>query len=134
VVAEEVQRLAERSAEATKQIAAIVKTIQADTQDAVSAMETSTQEVVQGARLSDAAGQALTEISTVSANLANLIEHISADTQAQATTATTVASRMRDILSITERTAAGTQETAVSVGELAELAAELKSSVSGFKV
>ncbi|MCK7499997.1 MAG: methyl-accepting chemotaxis protein [Comamonadaceae bacterium] len=59
VVAEEVQRLAERSAEATKQIAAIVKTIQADTQDAVSAMERSTRGVVDGAKLSDAAGQAL---------------------------------------------------------------------------
>ena len=59
VVAEEVQRLAERSAEATRQIAAIVKTIQTDTLDAVGAMERSTQGVVEGARLSDAAGQAL---------------------------------------------------------------------------
>ena len=66
VVAEEVQRLAERSAEATKQIAAIVKTIQTDTQDAVSAMEQSTQGVVEGAKLSDAAGQALAEIGDVS--------------------------------------------------------------------
>ena len=62
VVAEEVQRLAERSGEATKQIGAIVKTIQADTQDAVAAMEKSTQGVVEGAKLSDAAGQALSEI------------------------------------------------------------------------
>ena len=62
VVAEEVQRLAERSGEATKQIEAIVKTIQADTQDAVAAMEKSTVGVVEGTKLSDAAGQALTEI------------------------------------------------------------------------
>src|SRR5574340_601289 len=62
VVAEEVQRLAERSGEATKQIAAIVKTIQTDTQDAVGAMENATREVVAGAELSDAAGQALAEI------------------------------------------------------------------------
>jgi twitching motility protein PilJ len=134
VVAEEVQRLAERSAEATKQIAAIVKTIQADTHDAVSAMESSTQGVVEGAKLSDAAGQALTEISTVSTNLAGLIEYISSDTQAQATTATSVASRMQEILKITERTTTGTQQTAASVGELADLAVELKGSVAGFKV
>jgi twitching motility protein PilJ len=134
VVAEEVQRLAERSAEATKQIAAIVKTIQADTHDAVSAMENSTQGVVEGAKLSDAAGQALTEISTVSTNLAGLIEYISSDTQAQATTATNVAARMKEILKITERTTTGTQQTATSVGELAELAVELKGSVAGFKV
>ena len=62
VVAEEVQRLAERSADATRQIAALVKTIQTDTQDAVGAMERSTQGVVEGTRLSDAAGTALGEI------------------------------------------------------------------------
>lgn len=134
VVAEEVQRLAERSAEATKQIAAIVKTIQADTSDAVLAMEHSTQGVVEGAKLSDAAGQALTEISTVSTNLAGLIEHISTDTEAQAAIATKVAATMQDILRVTDQTTVGTKQTAESIGELAELAVELKGSVAGFKV
>jgi len=134
VVAEEVQRLAERSAEATKQIAAIVKTIQADTQDAVSAMERSTRGVVDGAKLSDAAGQALSEISSVSHNLAQLIEQISTQTERQATQATQVADTMKSILRVTQQTTAGTKETAVSIGQLAELAVELKGSVSGFKV
>ena len=70
VVAEEVQRLAERSGEATKQIDAIVKTIQADTQDAVAAMEKSTVGVVEGTKLSDAGGGALDEIRRVSRELA----------------------------------------------------------------
>jgi twitching motility protein PilJ len=134
VVAEEVQRLAERSAEATKQIAAIVKTIQTDTQDAVSAMEQSTQGVVEGAKLSDAAGQALAEIGDVSKSLAGLIENISTDTQKQAQSATGVASKMQDILRVTEQATAGTQRTAEAVGELAALATELKGSVAGFKV
>jgi twitching motility protein PilJ len=134
VVAEEVQRLAERSGEATKQIAAIVKTIQTDTHDAVAAMEYSTQGVVEGAKLSDAAGQALNEISSVSQDLARLIEAISSDTQTQADIATKVADSMQNILRITGQTTASTQETAVSIGELTELAVELKGSVSGFKV
>ena len=134
VVAEEVQRLAERSAEATKQIAAIVKTIQTDTQDAVSAMEQSTQGVVEGARLSDAAGQALSEIGDVSRNLANLIESISGATQNQADSATNVARMMQDILYVTEQNTAGTQRTASAVDELTALASELKGSVAGFKV
>ena len=134
VVAEEVQRLAERSGEATKQIAAIVKTIQTDTQDAVSAMERSTRNVVEGAKLSDAAGQALAEISTVSSNLAQLIEQISAQTEKQAAQAIRVADTMKSILRVTQQTTAGTKETAVSIGQLAELAVELKGSVSGFKV
>jgi twitching motility protein PilJ len=134
VVAEEVQRLAERSAEATKQIGAIVKTIQTDTQDAVIAMEKSTQGVVEGARLSDAAGQALAEIGTVSQRLAQLIEGITTTTQQQAKSANDVATSMQDILNITQQTTEGTKRTAVSIGQLAELAKELKGSVSGFKI
>jgi twitching motility protein PilJ len=134
VVAEEVQRLAERSAEATKQIAAIVKTIQTDTQDAVGAMENATRDVVEGARLSDAAGQALAEMGQVSMDAAHLIEKISTNTQAQAAEAIRVAESMKGILAITEQTTRGTKHTAESVGQLADLAIELKGSVSGFKV
>ena len=134
VVAEEVQRLAERSGEATKQIAAIVKTIQTDTQSAVSAMEESTRGVVDGAHLSDAAGQALAEIGSVSQTLAELIDRISSATRLQANAATGVAGKMQDILQVTEQTTAGTQRTASAVGELAGLATELKGSVAGFKV
>jgi len=134
VVAEEVQRLAERSGEATKQISAIVKTIQTDTQDAVSAMEKSTQGVVEGAKLSDAAGQALNEIGQVSRNLAGLIETISRATQSQAQAAGVVANNMQDIQSITIQTTEGTKKTARSVGELATLATDLRGSVAGFKL
>ncbi len=134
VVAEEVQRLAERSGEATKQIAAIVKTIQSDTHDAVLAMENSTRNVVEGARLSDAAGQALAEISTVSSDLTLLIENISSDTQRQSDSAKQVAENMQSILLITDQTTAGTKQTATSIEELSTLVGELKSSVAGFKV
>ncbi len=134
VVAEEVQRLAERSGEATKQIGAIVKTIQADTQDAVAAMEKSTQGVVEGAKLSDAAGQALSEIDQVTTNLARLIQTISQATQTQASATTKVAQNMQDILEITRQTTRGTQQAAGSIRDLAAVAQELKSSVSGFKL
>ncbi|MDR1890001.1 MAG: methyl-accepting chemotaxis protein [Zoogloeaceae bacterium] len=134
VVAEEVQRLAERSGEATKQISALVKTIQTDTQDAVSAMEQSTQGVVEGAKRSDAAGQALSEIGQVSRDLAALIENISSSTQKQSRSATQVAGLMQDILRITRQTTVSTNRTAEAVDELTALASELKGSVAGFKV
>jgi twitching motility protein PilJ len=134
VVAEEVQRLAERSGEATKQIGAIVRTIQTDTQDTVSAMEESTRGVVDGARLSDAAGQALAEIGKVSSELTALIETIAGATRQQSELATKVARKMQDILLVTGQTTAGTQKTATAIGELAGLATELKGSVAGFKV
>jgi len=134
VVAEEVQRLAERSGEATKQIGAIVKTIQADTQDAVAAMEKSTMGVVEGAKLSDAAGQALSEIDFVTKNLAQLIQTISQATHTQASATNKVAQNMQDILEITRQTTRGTQQAAGSIRDLAAVAQELKSSVSGFKL
>ncbi|MBT9568322.1 MAG: type IV pili methyl-accepting chemotaxis transducer N-terminal domain-containing protein [Thiobacillus sp.] len=134
VVAEEVQRLAERSADATKQIAAIVKTIQSDTHDTVAAMEVSTQGVVEGAKLSDAAGQTLAEIGDVSKTLAALIADISAATQSQAESTAKVAETMQDIKTISAQTSAGTQQTAESIGGMKQLAQDLKNSVSGFKL
>ena len=134
VVAEEVQRLAERSGEATKQIGALVRTIQTDTQDAVSAMEKSTQGVVEGAKLSDAAGQSLGNIGRVSRQLAELIEAISGDTSTQAKSAGGMASSIEHILSVNEEASDGTRRTATSIQQLSALALELKSSVARFKV
>ena len=134
VVAEEVQRLAERSGEATKQIGALVRTIQTDTHDAVAAMEKSTQGVVEGARLSDAAGAALSDIRRVSNRLAELIQGISTATEQQATSANGVAQNIQNILTVTEQTQQGTQQTASSIRELSRLAEELKNSVSRFRV
>ena len=134
VVAEEVQRLAERSSEATKQISAIVKTIQTDTHGAVAAMEKSTEGVVDGARVADAAGQALNEIETVTTNLAQLIQSISVATNAQTDSAKTVANNMQMIQEITTQTTQGTKLTAESVGQLTSLAEELRDSVAGFKL
>jgi twitching motility protein PilJ len=134
VVAEEVQRLAERSGEATKQIAAIVKSIQGDTQDAIEAMERSTRGVVEGTKTADEADKALREIEQVSNQLAELIGSIANATQEQAASATRVATAMNEILAITQMTTDGTRRTAGSADRLTALAVELKSSVSGFKL
>ena len=134
VVAEEVQRLAERTAEATKQLAAIVKTIHADTQDAVGSMEAATREVVAGTALSDSAGAALEEISQVAKETATRITQIAHDIQAQAERGAQVSALMREILAITQQTREGTERTVQSVESLAELAADLRGSVAGFRV
>ncbi|RRD57713.1 methyl-accepting chemotaxis protein [Comamonadaceae bacterium OH2545_COT-014] len=134
VVAEEVQRLAERSGDATRQIAALVKAIQTDTQDAVAAMERSTQGVVQGARLSDNAGTALSEIDSVSRRLADLIERISDSASKEAAQANEVAGSIQHIFAVTEQTGEGTRSTASQVRELARMADELRQSVARFKI
>jgi twitching motility protein PilJ len=134
VVAEEVQRLAERSADATRQIAALVKAIQTDTQDAVGAMERSTQGVVEGAKLSDNAGTALSEIDQVSRRLAELIEQISVSTSREANLANEVADNIQHIFAVTEQTGEGTRSTAAQVRELSKMAEELRQSVARFRI
>ncbi len=134
VVAEEVQRVGERSGDATRQIAALVKAIQTDTQDAVAAMERSTQGVVEGARLSDNAGTALSEIDRVSRQLAELIERISASASKEADQANEVAGNIQHIFAVTEQTGEGTRTTATQVRELARMADELRQSVARFKI
>jgi twitching motility protein PilJ len=134
VVAEEVQRLAERSGDATRQIAAIVRTIQTDTQDAVAAMERSTQGVVDGARLSDAAGSALADIDRVTRELSDLIAQISERASREAESANVVAENIQHIFAVTEQTGEGTRSTAQMVRELSRTAEDLKASVARFKV
>ena len=134
VVADEVQRLAERTSNATKRIEALVQTIQSDTNEAVSSMEQTTSEVVAGARLAEDAGTALGEIEHVSNNLASLIRGISSAAQQQSAAATDITQTMTTIQSITAQTSQGANQTAESIGNLAQLAADLRRSVADFKL
>ena len=134
VVADEVQRLAERSAGATKRIETLVQTIQSDTNEAVSSMEQTTSEVVAGARLAEDAGLALGEIEKVSNDLADLIQNISEAARQQSAAATNISATMNVIQEITTQTSAGASQTAESIGNLAQLAADLRRSVADFKL
>ncbi|HMW00889.1 MAG TPA: HAMP domain-containing methyl-accepting chemotaxis protein, partial [Acidobacteriota bacterium] len=134
VVAGEVERLAERSAEATKRISTLIKTIQSETNEAVAAMETTTREVVVGSEVANEAGKSLVEIETVSNRLAELMQSISMATKQQARGSESVAKAMGDISDIPQQTAAGTKQAAVSIRKLSELADNLRVSVSTFKL
>lgn len=134
VVADEVQRLAERASNATKRIETLVQTIQADTNEAVSSMEQTTAEVVAGARLAEDAGLALGEIEKVSNDLADLIQNISEAARQQSAAATNISSTMNVIQEITTQTSVGASQTAESIGNLAQLAADLRRSVADFKL
>ncbi|NZA26742.1 type IV pili methyl-accepting chemotaxis transducer N-terminal domain-containing protein [Luteimonas sp. SJ-92] len=134
VVADEVQRLAERASNATKRIETLVQTIQSDTNEAVSSMEQTTSEVVAGARLAEDAGTALGEIESVSTSLADLIQGISSAAQQQSAAASNITQAMDTIQSITAQTSQGASQTAESIGNLAQLAADLRRSVADFKL
>jgi twitching motility protein PilJ len=132
VVADEVQRLAERSTNATKQIEVLVRTIQADTNEAVVSMERSTTDVVGGALLAENAGAALDEIEQVSNQIASLVQNISGSARQQAGAAADVTRRTTRLKEISEQTGKATTATAAAVSKLSELASQLRKTVAGF--
>jgi len=134
VVADEVQRLAERAGNATRRIETLVHTIQTDTNEAVGSMEQTTAGVVSGARLAENAGRALNQIEDVSQELARLIGEISDASKHQSRGAGEIAETMDAIRGFTSDTADGANRTARSIGALAQLASELRSTVSDFKL
>jgi len=97
-------------------------------------MERSTQGVVEGTRLSDAAGTALGEIDKVTRQLTDLVTSISAQSLSEAQSANVVAANIQHIFAVTEQTGEGTRSTAQMVRELSRSAEELKQSVARFKV
>lgn len=132
VVADEVQRLAERSTNATKQIEVLVRTIQADTNEAVVSMERSTTDVVGGALLAENAGAALDEIEQVSNQIASLVQNISSSARQQAGSAADVTRRTTRLREIGDQTGKATSATAASIAKLSELATQLRKTVEGF--
>ncbi|HKE45987.1 MAG TPA: methyl-accepting chemotaxis protein [Steroidobacteraceae bacterium] len=134
VVADEVQRLAERAANATKQIEVLVRTIQTDTNEAVVSMERSTTDVVGGALLAENAGAALEEIEQVSNQIASLVQNISASARGQSSAAGNVSRNMQVLREISSQTSESTSATSQSISKLAELSAQLRKSVAGFRL
>ena len=134
VVADEVQRLAERTGDATKQIEALVKTIQTDTSEAITSMEHSTANVVEGANLAEDAGSALEKIEKVSTNLAQRILQISDSTQRYAKDSVEITAEMDEIKQITFKTSEGSVHTSEAIGELSNMVKALHHSVAGFKL
>jgi twitching motility protein PilJ len=134
VVAEEIEQLAERSSQATAKIASLVKSIQMGTNEAITAMDENTKEVVEGSKLALQAGQSLNEIEAVSARLADLIHSISTASKKQTSSSETLSQAMTDISSIITETTTGIQQSSVTVNSLSVLAEELHSSVASFKL
>ena len=134
MVADEVQRLAERATNATRRIEMLVQTIQADTQEAIASMENTTSEVVSGAKKSEDAGEALGQIRTVSKDLSDLIHEIATAAQKQSEEATQVAGEMNAILEIAIKTSEGSNQTARAMATLTQQVGKLSESVSDFKL
>src|SRR5437773_6988947 len=134
VVADEVRKLAEHSRAATKDIAALIKAIQAETSEAMVVMEAGTKEVEVGARLADQAGRALEAISNVVRQSAELVQEISLASKQQVRGTEGVANAMQIISNITRQTSQGARQTARTVENMVKLSEQLNEALSQFRV
>jgi twitching motility protein PilJ len=133
VVAEEVRKLAERSADATEEISEIVTTIQKEMGGVMQAMETGTQEVVAGTKLAAEAKTHLTEIIQVSHEMNALIQNITTATNKQVTFAEEISGTMSEVNKIANTTDSQAENVTASLDGLAVAVNQLQNSVTKFR-
>jgi methyl-accepting chemotaxis protein PixJ len=134
VVAEEVRSLAQQSATATSEIEQLVEEIQTQTNEVVVAMESGTEQVVNGTRLVEETRQKLSQITAVSNQINRLVKEISQATTVQTQASATVSQTMQQVASIANDTSKQSEAVAESFHQLVKVADELQVSVAQFKV
>ncbi len=134
VVADEVRKLAERTTNATKEIAEKIGRIQDETSIAVKAMQEGTKKVEEGIHETDAAGSALNEIVTYSNKVTEMIAAIASASDQQAATSEQIATSIEGISNVTRETATGLQQIAHSYQDLNRLTLDLESLTQQFTI
>ena len=134
VVADEVRKLAERTTKATKEIAAMIRQIQKDTEGAVLSMKEGTVEVEKGKLLADKAGQSLKEIITGAQEVVDMSTQVAAASEEQSSAAEQISKNIESISNVTNESAAGVQQIARAAEDLNRLTINLQELVSRFKI
>ena len=134
VVADEVRKLAERAARATKDITGLIKGIQVETSEVVTVMEEGTREVEEGTKLADQAGAALREIEQIVKQTSTLMSDITRAAADQVKSTESVVHTMENISQLTQDTTHGVQVTVQTINDLAELTRRLNDAIGRFKI
>lgn len=134
VVADEVRKLAERTAKATKEIAEMIEKIQQDTNGAVHSMEEGTSEVEKGRILADKAGRSLNEIISGADEVVNIVAQVASANQEQTSVAEQISKNIMTISNVTHESAAGIQQIARAAEDLNRLTENLQQLTSRFRI
>ena len=134
VVADEVRKLAERTANATSEIGSMIGAIQEGVKSAINAMEIATKKVETGVALSMQGGNSLNDIVECVNELQLMVEQIASSTEQMSATSEEINSDIEQIASVSKETSASSEQTAQAAGELANLSVVLEQAVSGFKL
>ena len=134
VVADEIRRLAQRSSKATKDVSNLIKAIQTETAQAITAMEAGLTEANSGSVLADQASHALQDMSAAVRESSELMQEISAASEEQARVTRDLAMAMQTISSITLETTAGTHETAQTIQSMVGQVEQLNVAIGGMQL
>ena len=134
VVADEVRKLAERTAEATKEVGATIKSIQEKTTGAVASMNAGTQQVTAGVELANQAGSALQSIVASATGISDIIQQIAAASEEQSAASEQISRNIESITGVTKQNASAVQQAAAASQQLARRAEELQSVCGRFKL
>lgn len=133
VVADEVKKLAERTTTATKQIAAMIKNVQAEASVAVASMKRGNVEVGEGIRLADKAGESLKNIVSNTDNVVDMMMQIAAASEEQSSTSEQISQNVESISTVSTESAKGIAQIAMATEDLTRLTGELQSLTTNFK-
>ena len=134
VVADEVRKLAERTASSTTEIAGMISQVQTVTVGAVASMEDMVVAIKEGSRLSEEAGQSIKLIDEQSHNVLNVVGDITNALKEQSVASNDIARRVEQIAQVTEETGTAVRQTAAAAQHLASVAAILQDSSSRFQL
>ncbi|HAK87800.1 MAG TPA: methyl-accepting chemotaxis protein [Nitrospiraceae bacterium] len=134
VVADEVRKLAERTAKATSEIGEMIKAIQDEVSRAVHSMEEGTKRVEVGVEFSVKAGDALRNIVNSVNELHSMVQQIASATEEMSTVSEQISGDIETIASVSKETSSGAEQIAGASSDLARLASNLQNIVGQFKV
>jgi methyl-accepting chemotaxis protein len=134
VVADEVRKLSEKTTNATKEIALMIRQIQKDTKGAVVSIEKGTKEVEGGRKLADKSGESLKEIIAGAQNVVDIISQVAAASEEQSATSEQISKSIEAISSVTQQNAAGLQQVSKATEDLTRLTDNLQNLVKKFKI
>ncbi len=134
VVADEVQRLAESSRNATSQISALVKNIQVETNDTIATMDKTIGQVVDGSRLAERAGEQMKDTQDTTANLVKVVEQITIASQQQARISNELREHALSIQTSSEETGRQLEEQSIQTDNLVAFSQQLIESIRVFKL
>lgn len=134
IVAQEVQRLADDSEDATKKIEELISEIQTDTAIAIASMEKTTQEVVLGAKLTEEAGKSLQEINTLSKTTSEQIRGVSEQLEVRSQEMAEITFEMKELQKVSDESKEAVSDTSIQVEALRDISDELKVTIERFKI